>query len=176
MWAGDVSSLYLLGPCIDGVSFVPTCDCIVKCKLQKYHSLSSKSKTGFFFNFEPEYILAPIIVIWNSCKVSSEYCHWKRLSDISPEPYSLNFICKKNIFRFLVFLVMIQEISSRISACVDSWAHQPILCFISISYLSTIGRISLMHLPIYHGFLTAQVLEGLYQSVQLRSPGLRWKK
>ena len=131
-------------------------------------------------NFKPEYILALIIVIWNSSKMSSECCHWKEVSDISTDPNSqISFA--KNIFIFLAFLVMIKVISSWISDCVDFGAHQPKLFFMPSSHLSTLCHIPSTHLPIYHGFLTAQVLEGLYQFAQIRSPGLclresrKWK-
>ena len=71
---------------------------------------------------------------------------------------------------------MIKVVSSQISAGVDSGAHQPKLCFIPSSHLSTWCRIPSTLLPIDHGFLTAQVLEGLYQSALVRSPGLSLKK
>jgi len=69
---------------------------------------------------------------------------------------------------------MIEVISSRISACmrVDSGAHQPTLCPIPSLHHSTLCRIPSAHLPIYYGFLTVQVLEGLYQFAQIRSPWL----
>merc|ERR1711951_313892 len=80
-------------------------------------------------------------------------------------------------------MVMINVNLREIGVSVDFWAHQSTLRFIPSSHLSTWCCIPSPHLstwccipsphlPIYYGFLTAQVLEGLYQSAQLRSPGL----
>ena len=92
----------------------------------------------------------------------------RRVSDVSQEPNSSVSICNKCLQILCLFILFSSHFKrnfrSPLSVCFHCWAHQP-TC-----------RIPSIHLPIYLGFLSALVLEELYQFALSRFWSLRWKK